>query len=112
MNGETLATEPGASDNRLSLSIGDNPFLKSLEDGNEYDLVVKVRQASPGEFVVIKASPASGGGEAEEEGEGEEMMSEGGKGESEPAADSGEADYPNPAVARMMRGKRGQMMGE
>lgn len=52
------ADEPGAVDNRLSLTPADFPAVESWKDGETYELSelgsdVKLRQISPGEYEVI-----------------------------------------------------------
>lgn len=94
--------EAGATDNRLSLTPSQFEFTKDWRDGETYTLTVEVRQISPGEFEVVKAD-AQGAPESEEPGNteqpsGEQQESAGGEGESP-------ANYPNPAVAKMMQSK-------
>lgn len=109
MNGESIndrpgglnasTQDPGEIENRLSLNPSDpdnRDFLGSWEDGEEYTMIVKLRQISPGEFEVTKATPQDA--PAEESGE-------------QPAAtdDSAGTDAygdVNPAVARMMSGPK------
>lgn len=86
--------EPGAVDNRLSL-VPKEFGVEDWEDGKTYDIALKVRQISPGEFEVIKRTDS---GELEES---EEAQTEGNPGDSEAMA---EDNYPNPAVRRMMKG--------
>lgn len=64
------------SDNRLSLNPNDPEFAPTLEqwsDGEEYEVTMKIRQTSPGEFIVVsmqsEAAPAEEGGEQEEANE-------------------------------------------
>jgi len=55
-------TDPGAEDNRLSLDPNNPDWKEAIadwEDGQEYELSVKVRQISPGEFEVIEVTPES-----------------------------------------------------
>ena len=56
------ADEPGAVDNRLSLTPSDFPAVAKWRDGETYDLSelgnAKLRQISPGEFEVIPANIA------------------------------------------------------
>ncbi len=82
--------EPGAVDNRLSL-IPKEFGVEDWEDGKTYDISLKVRQISPGEFEVVERTDT----EVEEP---EESMTEGNPGDSEAMAE----DYPNPAVRRMI----------
>lgn len=102
MNGSlNTQEEPGSTDNRLSLSPGDYPFVKDWEDGQEYTLTIKVQQQTSGEFAVVSAEP-------QEEAPAEET----------PAEDTGEAieETPppgkqggmnrNPAMARLMASKK------
>lgn len=58
--GDTMmnADEPGAVDNRLSISPAEFPVIQKWRDGDTYDLAelgtdVRLRQISPGEFEVI-----------------------------------------------------------
>lgn len=58
--GDTMmnADEPGAVDNRLSISPAEFPVIQKWRDGVLYDLAdlgegVKLRQISPGEFEVV-----------------------------------------------------------
>lgn len=95
MNGEdqTQSTEePGAQDNRLSLDPNDPTFefAANWEDGKEYNVNLRVRQISPGEF-----EPISG-----EEGEPAEGEAEQG---ADDTAETGAAAAPganarNPAI--------------
>ena len=80
MNGNMMDSEAGASDNRLSLSVGDFPFINNWEDGKEYDIKLTVAQQSNGEFTVVDASecesPAEdAGGESEAAEERDDEMS-------------------------------------
>lgn len=85
-----MGQEPGAADNRLSLSLEDFPQISKWKDGTTYSLSdlgdVQLTQISPGEFEVSIASPTGGEG-ADDKGEAEPEM----KG---PA-------YRNPAVRKM-----------
>lgn len=83
--------EPGAVDNRLSL-IPNEFGVDGWEDGKTYEISLKVRQISPGEFEVIERTDS-------EEEEPEEAQTEGNPGDSEAMA---EENYPNPAVQRMI----------
>lgn len=87
--------QPGATDNRLSLSIGDHPEIKDWQDGKTYRLELVVEQQATGEFNVVSAQ-----GEEAEPGEGNQSPT--------PDAEAQEtgSDYPNPAVARMAGGPR------
>lgn len=88
--------EAGATDNRLSLNPnawGDE--VKNWEDGKTYTITLTITQDSPGEYTVTDVKPAGG----REEGEGE-------TGEETTPPDSRDSGYPNPAVARMMRGTK------
>lgn len=50
--------EPGAQDNRLSLDPNDPKFAFAADwqDGQEYNVNLKVRQISPGELEVIEGT--------------------------------------------------------
>lgn len=93
-----MQAEPGAGDNRLSLSPNDPAFdfVKAWEDGKSYTLTVTVTQVSPGEFEVVSAKP----GPEPEEGIGEEST-EGGEAE---ATES--EGYRNPAIAKLMASEK------
>lgn len=62
--GDTMmnADEPGAYDNRLSLTPADFPVVAKWRDGETYELselgAAKIRQISPGEYEVIPATSA------------------------------------------------------
>ncbi len=77
---ETQLQDAGGVENRLSLNPNDERWAEALaswEDGEEYELTVRVKQVSPGEFEVIDASPeeaTEAPPEAEEEMEGEEVV--------------------------------------
>jgi hypothetical protein len=95
-----MDSEPGASDNRLSLTPSEFG-VEDWEDGKEYVFSkVRVRQVSSGEFEVLEATP---------EGAPKEETQEANPGDSESTAEDmggmGEVEsaYPNPAVARMMK---------
>ena len=60
---DSVESEPGSTDNRLSLSVSEYPFIEDWEDSKEYTLTITVRQQAAGEFEVVSASPT---GEAEE----------------------------------------------
>jgi hypothetical protein len=101
MHGTTLGNEPGAIDNRLSLSESDFPMIEEWQDNQTYSLSelgdAKLRQISPGEFEVMPGSPPTEAGE--EPGTTEQP-------EAPPNNEEKPADeYPNPAVARMMRSR-------
>lgn len=88
-----VESEPGATDNQLSLSVDGNEFIKDWEDGNTYRLTVEVTQVAPGQFRVDSATP-----EDERENEGPAPEEEAGY---EQPTNSN--DYPdNPAVAKML----------
>ncbi len=72
--GAVTPEEPGAVDNRLSITPSDFPAVAEWEDGQEYDISelgegVKLRQISPGEFEVMPGSEAENAGEAAAPGE-------------------------------------------
>jgi hypothetical protein len=72
-DGAAQVKDPGAEDNLLSLDPNDPNWAEEIaewEDGQEYDLDVKVRQISPGQFEVLQAVPKSES-PAEEENEPE-----------------------------------------
>lgn len=83
--------EPGAVDNRLTITPSDFPVTESWEDGGIYSLSqlgadVKIRQISPGEFEVLPGMAEPSEGAEEETGE---------EGE-------GEGEVENPAMSAMM----------
>jgi len=72
-------TDPGAVDNRLSLDPSHPDWkdeIEDWEDGEEYDLKVKVRQLSPGEFEVLEVKPQGDEESSDEEGEDEDAEEE------------------------------------
>ena len=87
-----LDEEAGASDNRLSLSVGDNPAVKDWEDGKQYKVSMTVRQQTPGEFIVVGAVE----GEPADSEEGEKPEAPAPDGTSNPGATG------NPAVDKLM----------
>lgn len=101
--------EPGASDNRLSLSVNDEAFAftQQWEDGKDYDIKLRVTQLSPGEFEVI--SGESEDSEEDEAGEGMGQMSRrgamgtaGDSADMESESSAGGDGYRNPAIAKLM----------
>lgn len=89
--------EAGALDNRLSLNPNDPMWKDKVgewEDGQEYNVTLKVRQISPGEFEVVGME---GGDAAEEAAEPADTV----EGEEDPA---GEGE--NPAMMALMAQNR------
>lgn len=95
--------EPGATDNRLSLNPSQFEGMADWQDGETYEMTVRVRQVSQGEFEVLDATPS------EAEPEEEPGMKEPQASENEGAEP--ESNYPNPAVAKMMKGRKSGMGG-
>lgn len=103
-----MGDEPGSQDNRLTLRPTDFPMTEDWKDGETYSLSelgdAKIRQISAGEFEVIPAAAAGGRTEGEEPGNTEQPQGGPNEEDKEPE------EYPNPAVARMMRsGNTGRM---
>lgn len=99
MEGNSGTTDPGELDNRLSLDPSDplwKEFVGSWQDGQEYTMVVKARQISPGEFEVTGVTPSDSATE-------EEAEPAPGNEEAEPEVPEESGAYANPAVARMMK---------
>jgi hypothetical protein len=92
-----MEAEPGATDNQLTLSLGDYVFTKEWEDGGTYRLTVEVTQTAPGVFRVDSAVPE----EVAEEEQGPVETEEAGYSEA-----TNSNSYPNPAVAKMMSNER------
>ncbi len=72
--GSVTPEEPGAVDNRLSITPSDFPAVADWEDGQSYDISelgegVQLRQISPGEFEVMPGSDAENAGEDAAPGE-------------------------------------------
>lgn len=71
--------EPGAVENRLTLSTSDPRFkdkLEAWEDGGEYPIKSgTIRQISPGEFEIIKLDLGGSSERTSDKGEGEPMQS-------------------------------------
>lgn len=106
MDGTLAYDEAGASDNRLSLNPDQFEVTKDWEDGNTYNLALKVRQISPGEFEVIEATAA--GEKPEEPGTEEQPQAQPNNEDIEQPG-----NYPNPAVSKMMkRGRDISMNGQ
>lgn len=89
----TMQSEPGATDNQLTLGVDGNEFIKDWEDGNSYTLTVEVTQVAPGQFRVDKAVP-------EDQGENEGPAPDEAAGYEEPTNSGDYAE--NPAVAKML----------
>jgi hypothetical protein len=95
MNGNPMADEAGAQDDRLSLTPSKFPIVADWEDGQTYTITLKVEQISPGEFQVLSADKP---GTPQLEEPGTEQQPEG-----EPVnEEKAPAGPPNPAVQRMM----------
>lgn len=106
MSGDTqplLDEEQGATDNRMSLSIGEHPDIKDWKDDQEYVFrEVRVRQKTPGEFMVISAEA-----EEPEQSAGDRPYGNEGARDNETGAPEGEEAAPgstgNPAIDRLMK---------
>lgn len=109
MNGSTVndrpgglnasTQDPGEIENRLSLNPSDpdmRDFLGSWSDGQDYTLILKVNQISPGEFQVTKATPQDSSSEETDEQPGATDEAQG---------TDAYGDV-NPAVAKMMSGPK------
>lgn len=97
-SGKMMQDEAGASDNRLSWTPSEFPETEEWEDGVEYTVTLRIRQTAPGEGQIL--SLKSAGGEPKEspnDTEGETGETQGG---------GGAAEYENPAIAGLMRGKK------
>jgi len=105
-----LDEEQGASDNVLSLAIGDHPETRDWEDGKEYVFTeVRVRQQSPGQFMVISAEAQTPEQSAGEKPYGNEGNTEDGGGNAPQGTEEDDAmpgETGNPAIDRLMRKKR------
>jgi len=96
MPGGAATQEAGAQDNLLELNPGDEKFAFAAdwEDGKTYVIhELKVTQVSAGKFTPISAE---GGEEASEGGEAEPMEGE----------ETAKGEYPNPAVAGLVKGEK------
>ena len=115
MNGTMESDEARSGDNFLTLNPNEFPVLEKWEDGNDYSILLKVRQVSPGEFEVTDAKEAPAEpdhDEADANASAPEATEERGQGMSEtstadefgstgePAMGQGYND--NPAIRRMM----------
>ena len=92
-----MEEEPGAQDNRLSLDPNDPKFAFAAdwEDGKEYNVNLKVRQISPGEFETIEGTEGDPvEGEAESTAEDSTETSE------EPPTANGRTPAIQEAIAR------------
>ena len=93
--------EAGAADNVLNLNPNDPQWqsvVDTWEDGKEYVFEkVRVRQESPGRFVVLSAEPEA----SEAEGEAEPGET-GAMGEASDVGERASEGYANPAVSRLM----------
>jgi hypothetical protein len=91
--------EAGATDNVLNLNPNDPQWqsvVDAWEDGGEYVFAkVRVRQESPGRFIVLSAEPEGAEAEAEP---GET----GAMGEASDVGERASEGYANPAVSRLM----------
>jgi hypothetical protein len=91
--------EPGAGDNRFTCNPNDPAFepMKELEDGKQYRICMLATQSSAGELVVDSVESAEPPGEGDMEGED--------MGEETGAMGRAKDKYPNPAVAKMVKGE-------
>lgn len=93
--------EAGATDNVLNLNPNDPKWqgiVDTWEDGKEYVFAnVRVRQESPGRFVVLSAEA-----EETEEEEESEPGETGAMGEASDVGERVSESYANPAVAKLM----------
>lgn len=96
-----MDTEQGATDNRLTINPSDfNGIAEDWQDGETYTVTLKIRQTSPGEFVVadMKESESPAEDAAEPQAAEESEAGQAGSG--------GDGGYGNPAIERMMTGGR------
>lgn len=88
--------EPGAVGNRLSLDPNDDRWSSTVgewADGETYNLNMKVRQISPGEFEVVSAKPTESEPADEPPAEEEE--------EAPPVTPRRKGAYSNPAIENL-----------
>lgn len=96
--------DAAASDNRLSLDPNDPAwkFTQEWQDGQTYNIKLRVTQTSPGEFTVESGEEAAGDEEAAPAEDARGAMAEGGEPDERSTAPSGGDGYRNPAMANLM----------